>query len=184
MSARRGGSDGGGVGGVGLEDLFRSHLGRIDEVILDFFHASEYLGDFAKAWCPGDADAARQRHRDWASRLRHEGGAAILEWLEGPDVEVKPHARPAWETIVTYFRNQHRRMDYPRYLAKGWQIGSGPVEAGCKLVIGQRMKGSGMRWGHEGADAVCHLWAVLLSEEGQWEAFWANCRAKPIKMAA
>jgi hypothetical protein len=171
-------------GGAGLEGLFRSYFGRVDEVILDFFHASEYLGDFAKAWCPGDSDAAREAHEDWARRLKHEGGAAMLEWLEGLDVEARPQARPAWETIVTYFRNQHKRMDYPRYLAKGWQIGSGPVEAGCKLVVGQRMKGPGMRWGHEGAGAVCHLRALLLSDEGQWEAYWADCRAAPIKVAA
>jgi hypothetical protein len=67
-------------------------------------------------------------------------------------------------------------MDYPSYRAKGWQIGSGPVEAACKTVIGRRMKGSGMRWGHEGADAVGHLRALLLSEAGQWDAFWANRR--------
>ena len=64
----------------------------------------------------------------------------------------------------------------PSYRAQGWQIGSGPVEAACKTVIGQRMKGSGMRWGHEGADAVCHLRALLLSEKGQWDAFWAHRR--------
>ena len=45
-------------GGAGLEDLLRGHFGRVDAVILDFYHASEYLGDFAKAWCSGDAVAA------------------------------------------------------------------------------------------------------------------------------
>jgi len=38
--------------------LLRGHFGRVDAVILDFYHASEYLGDFAKAWCSGDAVAA------------------------------------------------------------------------------------------------------------------------------
>jgi hypothetical protein len=163
-------------GGAGLEDLLRALWGRLDAVILDFYHASEHLGDFAKAWCGGDADAAREKHGEWAHRLKHEGGAVILGWLEGLDIQGNPRARSAWEDIVTYFRNQHHRMDYPSYRAKGWQIGSGPVEAACKTVIGQRMKGSGMRWGHEGADAVCHLRALLLSEKGQWDAFWANRR--------
>jgi hypothetical protein len=48
--------------------------------------------------------------------------------------------------VLTYFRNQVHRMDYPRYLAHGWQIGSGPVESACKTVVGQRLKGAGMRW--------------------------------------
>jgi hypothetical protein len=164
-------------GGAGLEDLFRVHFGRLDAVILDFYHASEHLGTFAKAWC-GDAAAAAEAHAAWSHRLKHEGGAAILGWLEGLDIAANPRARPAWEDIVTYFRNHHHRMDYPSYRARGWQIGSGPVEAACKTVIGQRMKGSGMRWGHEGADAVCHLRALLVSEKGQWEAFWANRRTR------
>jgi hypothetical protein len=165
-------------GGAGLEDLLRAHFGRLDAVILDFYHASEHLGDFAKAYHPGDAAAAEAAHAAWSHRLKHEGGPAILAWLEGLDVAANPRARPAWEEVVTYFRNQVHRMDYPGYRAKGWQIGSGPVEAACKMVIGQRMKGSGMRWGHEGADAVCHLRALLVSEPGQWEAFWRNRRRK------
>jgi hypothetical protein len=65
-------------------------------------------------------------------------------------------------------------MDYPGYRAKGWQIGSGPVESACKAVVGQRLKGSGMRWGEDGADAVCHLRALFRSEASQWDAFWAR----------
>jgi len=165
-------------GGTGLEDLLRGLFSRLDAVILDFYHASEHLGDFAKAWCGGDEAAAKETHAAWAHRLKHEGGAVILGWLEGLNIQDNPRARPAWENIVTYFRNHHHRMDYPSYRAKGWQIGSGPVESACKTVIGQRMKGSGMRWGHEGADAVCHLRALLLSEKGQGEAFWANRRRR------
>ena len=48
-------------GGAGLEGLLRRHLGRIDEVILDFYHASEHLGDFAKAWHAGEAEAEAGR---------------------------------------------------------------------------------------------------------------------------
>jgi hypothetical protein len=74
--------------------------------------------------------------------------------------------------VVTYFNNQVHRMDYPAYQAKGWCIGSGAVESACKRVVGQRLKGAGMRWGEDGADALCHLRALFLSDKGQWEAFW------------
>lgn len=163
-------------GGSGLEDLLRRHFGRIDEVILDFYHASEYLGDLAKAWHGGDADAAEATHEEWSRRLKHEGGAAMLARLEGLDLTANPRARGAWEEVVTYFRNQRHRMDYPSYLAKGWQIGSGPVEAACKLVINERMNGTGMRWGHKGAGAMSHLRALYLSEATLWTAYWANRR--------
>ena len=76
--------------------------------------------------------------------------------------------------VFGYFENQVHRMDYPTYRAKGWQIGSGPVESACKTVVGQRLKGAGMRWGEDGADALCHLRALFRSESAQWEAFWGH----------
>ena len=76
--------------------------------------------------------------------------------------------------VTGYVRNNLGRMDYPRYRANGWLIGSGHVEAACKAVVGQRLKGNGMRWSEAGADAVCHLRALFKSEKGQWDAFWAH----------
>ena len=66
---------------------------------------------------------------------------------------VSAHASATRQTSMptAYFENQVHRMDYPTYVAKGWAIGSGPVESACKTVIGKRMKGGGMRWGQSGA---------------------------------
>jgi hypothetical protein len=90
-----------------------------------------------------------------------------LEAEEGP-----PAARAALADCPRYFRNHQHRMDYPRYLANGWRIGSGPVEAACKTVVGNRLKGGGVRWGEDGAGALCHLRALYHSQRGQWESFW------------
>jgi hypothetical protein len=68
-------------------------------------------------------------------------------------------------------------MDYPTYRANGWLIASGPVESACKQVVGGRLKGSGMRWGEPGADAVCYLRALLRSEQSQRDAYWATLAA-------
>jgi hypothetical protein len=161
-------------GGAGLEDWLRANFGRVEAVILDFYHASEHLGDLAKAWHGAGTEAAEAQHRLWSHRLKHEGGRAMLEELRVLDVGPRPSSREALREAVTYFTNQGHRMDYPEYVSKGWQIGSGPVESACKTVVGQRLKCSGMRWGEEGSDGVCHLRALLLSEKGQWEAFWAR----------
>jgi hypothetical protein len=161
-------------GGSGLEDFLRDNFGRVEAVILDFWHVAEYLGDLAKALFPGQEAAAAWRQQ-WCHRLKHEGGAAVLEALRGLDLKGRPReARELHREVVTYFRNQAHRMDYPLYRAKGWQIGSGPVESACKTVVGQRLKGAGMRWGEDGADALCHLRALFRSEPAQWEAFWAH----------
>ena len=46
------------------------------------------------------------------------------------------------------------------------------AESACKTVVGNRLKGGGLRWGEEGSDAVCHLRALYLSESVCWESFW------------
>ena len=73
-----------------------------------------------------------------------------------------------------YLKNNVHRMDYPRYLANGWSIGSGAMESACKTVVGQRLKLSGMRWGEKGTDDMCQLRALYRSEPKQWELFWAR----------
>jgi hypothetical protein len=162
--------------GSGLEDLLEVNFGRVEAVILDFYHASEHLADLAKAVHGAGTEAATTCHQGWAHRLKHEGGQVVLQELRGLDLAARPQAQETWRETVVYFTNQVHRMDYPRYRAKGWAIGSGPVEAACKTVVGQRLKGSGMRWGEPGSEGVCHLRALLLSEKGQWDAFWSRPR--------
>jgi hypothetical protein len=108
---------------------------------------------------------------DWCHRLKHEGGAKVLDDLRGLEVRGRA-SRQVLADVTRYFENQSHRMDYPSYVAKGWSIGSGPVESACKTVIGQRMKGAGMRWGEDGADSVGHLRALFKSGDKQWDAYW------------
>lgn len=160
-------------GGAGLEEFMRVYFPRA-ELVLDFYHAAEHLNGLAKALHPGDEAASAALAGSWCHALKHAGGAAVLAALEGLDLRGrKADAREAHRLVVGYVRNNVHRMDYPRYRADGWLIGSGHIESACKTVVGQRLKGGGMRWGEAGADAVCHLRALFKSEKGQWEAYWA-----------
>lgn len=160
-------------GGAGLEEFMQQHFPRA-ECILDFFHAAEHLNDLAKAWHPHDEEQARERGRHWCHHLKHEGGQALLTRLEGLDLRGRsPAAREVHRQVTQYVRNNVHRMDYPRYRANGWLIGSGHVEAACKTIVGQRLKGTGMRWSAHGAHAVASLRALFKSDSGQWDAFWA-----------
>jgi hypothetical protein len=162
-------------GGTGLEECVTSHFPRVEVVILDFYHAAEYLHALAKAWQGPDPHGAEALGQQWCHQLKHEGGQAVLAMLQGLELRGRSAtARECHQTTLRYFTNQVHRMDYPTYRAKGWQIGSGPVESACKRVVGQRLKGAGMRWGEAGADAVCRLRALFLSEDGPWEAFWSR----------
>jgi hypothetical protein len=166
-------------GGSGLESFLAGNFPRVGVVILDFFHAAEYLGEIGRAWHPGDEDASQAWSTQWCHELKHTGGVAVLAKLRLLLSERLPatvHA--ALEKAVTYFENQKHRMDYPMYRAQGWQIGSGPVESACKSVIGARMKQAGMRWGTDGADQVSHVRALFRGEVGQWDACWAQKQRK------
>lgn len=161
-------------GGAGLEDWLRENFPRVETVILDFYHAAEHLNEWAKVLHPDETQAKRVAS-EWCHRLKHEGGKAVLSALKTLDVSGRgATVAEAHRVLLVYFGNQVHRMDYPSYRSKGWLIGSGPVESACKQVVGQRMKGSGMRWGEAGADAVCHIRALFRSEKGQWDDFWAN----------
>ncbi len=118
--------------------------------------------------------AVRQSRTDNAyHRLEHEGGPTVRVWLETLDLNsASVETREVHRCTTQYFRNHEHRIDYPRYVRNGWQIGSGPVESACKTVVGNRLKGRGMRSGVAGTDAVCHLPEPYLSESVCWESFW------------
>jgi hypothetical protein len=162
-------------GGNGLEEFLQMNFNRVDlVVILDFWHAASYLEELARALHPADEAAAGKQAEEWCRLLKAEGGATTLAVLENWSWPARQAAalRQQREKVRSYFSNNLHRMEYPEYLAEGWQIGSGVVESACKSVVGQRLKGPGMRWGEDGAHALCHVRALYRSGKQQWQAFW------------
>jgi len=135
--------------------------------ILDYYHASEHVTRLAKA-VYSDAEVAQNWAIRWKSLLYDSELDIRLE-----DVRKIPGLSPS-ETAqreLDYLERNRARMDYRRYREQGWFIGSGVVEAGCKRVIGQRLKQSGMFWTESGATAVVSLRCALLSAGG-WDYLW------------
>jgi hypothetical protein len=120
----------------------------------------------------------RERWQDEAKGVLHEqGGGALLVLLRTlSSVGRSAAAKEALRLVIGYFEKNEHRTDYPSYRAKGWDIGSGPTEAGCKR-IGARLKGSGMRWFEEGAATVGALRALYLSGSPMWDGFGAESQA-------
>ena len=143
--------------------------------ILDYYHASEHVVSLAKAVHadPGTA-------QNWALRWRSLLYASQLDELLA-DVRAATASPPpeAVQRELDYLERNRARMDYQHFRAQGWFIGSGVVEAGCKRVIGQRLKQSGMFWTEAGAAAVFSLRCALLSAGG-WDYLWS----KPFPIAA
>lgn len=134
--------------------------------VVDLFHAREHLHSLTRSL----EFMLLDRKDEWlAARLDdldygHIGGieAAVRRYpLEG----IK---KDEVERELGYFLNNAPRMRYHWFRQCGLFVGSGVVEAGCKAVIGQRLKQSGMHWTVPGADAIIALRCAEASS--QWEA--------------
>jgi hypothetical protein len=162
-------------GGNGLEEALQRNLAENLSTVLDWYHAAEHLCDFALMLHPQD-DAARSAWSGQAKGILYEqGGEALLKHLQALILPPRTSAEVQEELrkLIGYFENNRHRTDYPTYRQRGWDIGSGPTEAGCK-IIGERLKGSGMRWVEEGAATVAALRALYVSGSKVWDGFWAQ----------
>jgi hypothetical protein len=168
-------------GGNGLEEALQRHLAENLTTILDWYHAAEHLCDFAKVWQGHDDEACAQWQQQAKSILYEQGGEALLAFVQAIELAPRTSAevQEEWRKLIGYFENNRHRTDYPKYRAKGWDIGSGPTEAGCK-IIGERLKGSGMRWVKGGAATVAALRALYVSGGKLWDGF----RFQPHRPAA
>jgi len=143
--------------------------------ILDYFHAVERLGEFAKTFFKDEAE----RHQ-WIEQqealLKAGQVAEVLKMLETL-VPLSKTARDERYKLITYYRNNQSRMAYEDYRKRGLMIGSGPMEAAHRTVLQARMKRSGQHWKITGAKAMINLRVALKS--GRWQQ-----AIKPLLQAA
>ena len=148
-----------------------------DRQLIDFFHATEYVGKIARALYP------QRRDEDKRARWQHEHCKKLKSDPDVLDVLIDEAARLSPRRILsqqvrdgvisawTYFTNHRHQMDYPGFLSEGLPIGSGVTEAACKTLVKQRLCASGMRWKNKGAKVVLSLRA-LTNTAGRWLQFW------------
>ena len=148
-----------------------------DKLLLDYFHASEYLPHLAQAAYPGKTDKPQRETwlADRRHQLKHEPGF-VDKLIEEAERLLKKKSlgktvRENLNKALTYFSNQRHRMDYAGFHADNLPIGSGVTEAACKVLVKQRLCGSGMRWKEKGARIVLSLRA-LSESTGRWNQFW------------
>ena len=149
-----------------------------DTQVVDFWHAAEYLGKAAAVLYRGHPEA-RQRWMDESCHsLKHEPGGAklVLKQLKSL-AKVRPWAKDDEdvERAITYFTNQSGagRMDYRSRVEANEPIGSGVTEAACKVLVKQRLCGSGMKWKEPGAAAVLSVRCLTYTTE-RWSQFWGQ----------
>jgi len=166
-------------GGNGLEEALKRGLADNLPTILDWYHAAQHVHAFAHV-CFGDHSGLRHAWTGKALDALHEkGGTGLLTYLRRWKLpsNAPPEAAEELRKLIGYFENNEHRTNYPRYRANGWDIGSGPTEAACK-IIGERLKGSGMRWAETGATSVGALRALYVSGAKMWDGFWHSQQHK------
>lgn len=142
--------------------------------IVDLFHALEYLWDVGKLVYGSTGDAVTRWFKNQKDELKEgdvENVIITLKGLKAPNQSVQ-------EEIVktlNYFETNRDRMKYAEWIKQGLFVGSGVIEAGCKTVVGRRLKQSGMRWTVKGANEIIALRCCQIS--GRWEEFWENRQA-------
>lgn len=115
--------------------------------ILDFYHASEHVGQLAALLA--ECYALLDTHPDWSESKRQ-----------------------AIQLQINYLESHSARTEDGLYQANGWFIRSGVIEAGCKTVIGRRLKQSGMFWSQTGAEDILSLRCLVLGPhfDATWKA--------------
>lgn len=145
------------------------------EQVLDFYHASGYLGAVAVALYPKDLTQQKQWLNQKCHQLKHDPGAATQLYQQMLELShSQAHLKTIQENLsaaVTYFHNHLHQMNYALYRDKHYPIGSGVTEAACKTVIKQRLCCSGMRWKETGASVVLSLRTLVLTPT-RWSQFW------------
>lgn len=140
--------------------------------IVDFYHACEHLkGGCEAIW----GESTARGHAEFA-RLRtllkeaDEGAERVIRTLQYHQGRATGSRRKRIRAALTYFRRQRGRMHYAAYQRQHLPIGSGVVEAACKTLVTQRLKGAGMAWTMAGGQAILTLRSLLQS--GRWAQAW------------
>lgn len=128
--------------------------------ILDFYHAVQHLWQAAVAYSDGNPTRTPQM---WFARMRHQlrhgfGKRIIkeLDWLSKYKNTAEV-TKPILRQVRDYLKNHIDHIQYRQFKKQDLPIGSGMVESACKWLIGQRFKGTGMRWSEDGFNHLLHL---------------------------
>jgi len=135
--------------------------------IVDLFHAYEHLTAIAQILWGQEAKAPKA----WRDLLE-AGDISRLVRKAGKQLPASAKGKKSMLKQLRYFENNAQQMRYAEYREMNFFVGSGVVEAGCRTVIGERLKQSGMRWSVRGANAIIALRCCILS--GRFEDFWAS----------
>jgi hypothetical protein len=142
--------------------------------IVDLYHVRQHLWELARKLYPNDAAKQKtwmKKHQRLLDKGKIEKLVLTLRAIDATNPEIVEKLR----IETNYFETNCERMRYPSYRRQHLFVGSGGIEAGCKSVIGSRLKQSGIFWTVRGANAIVALRCCQIN--GQFEDSWEARRA-------
>ena len=156
-------------GAAGLANMGRICFPTAIQIV-DFYHALEHAGKVLLVLLGSkEHPEYKKRLGRWARLLLRDGVENLIGQARR-ECKDQPRKREAMEKELHYFVENVPRMQYGTFRSKGYFIGSGVVEAGCKTVIGARCKQSGMFWGEKGAENILAFRCINASRN--LDVFW------------
>jgi hypothetical protein len=157
-----------------IRNQILGHIQPVTAMLLDFFHLSEHVFAAAKA-CWGEGAEGRAWAEKCLHDLKHIGPRTLLVAIDKIKKKLRAASKQnALRLLRQYAVDRWEMVDYPRAVAHGWDIGSGPTEAMCKNLT-LRLKRPGMKWDTDNAASLMSL--IALRESGLWEAYWQSQKA-------
>src|SRR3954464_431473 len=147
----------------------------LDDIGLDFYHLADYAHKTKRTvYGEEDPEDKAAPGNVWVAGIlhtaKHQGYQALHDELVGwKATRHGPKERTAAEALIGYVTDRRAMIKYPEFQAVGRQIGSGPTESMCKATT-LRIKGVGMRWDGDNAEAIMALEA--LEQSGAWQSYW------------
>jgi len=136
--------------------------------IVDLYHAREHVAELCKSLFGSDQGQIVRLRTRWWTWLDEGKVERIVEQANSKLPESSDQEKAGKE--ITFLKTHKELMRYNQFRKQGLFVGSGVMEAGCKNLIGQRMKQSGMEWSRRGANAIIALRCVIKS--GRLQEYW------------
>jgi hypothetical protein len=159
-----------GDGAEWVKNLAEMHFPQAISII-DLYHARQHVSQLCRMLFESNEKRVERHRRRWWGNL--DAGQVEKIILQArrrlPD---DPELKKTAQAEIQYLEKNKERMRYAQFRAQGLFVGSGVVEAGCKSIIGQRLKQSGMQWTVRGANAIIALRCVMKSN--RFEDYWES----------
>lgn len=137
--------------------------------ILDLYHALERVHNLCQGLFASPV-LAEEKARLWSDQLKNDQVVEVISNARNRLAKMGPQTDDVLADQIAFFERHKHQMMYKTYREAGLYYGSGVVEAGCRAVIGQRLKNSGMFWTEIGAQNILNLRCALSSS--RWDECW------------